>query len=275
MSWFKKARQLVELPHDSSIYQNLTVEKQLEYIAQKATEYFYYGLNSELPLKPFYYSDPYDTSEDIYKRERKAEVRVVRNLGSTMPIVSAFDPASKTLLVCPHNMPKRYRKRIKTRADFYNILKSIIQHELTHVVDPKLQTKNPFNVIEKAKQLNKKRIDKTIPEKQYLYEYHSFYPEFNSYCREIIEVLRNIIIKNPEIKDKLKIWLGNEVKEVPDYLMFAYNIIQNWYDHDKINRKTTKKDNQEYLKIFKIRAYNELFKNKEERRYNEGNQSSI
>lgn len=265
MSWFKKATHLIKLPLDSKIYSK-SVEQQIDYIAQNAASYYYAQRTSSHKMPSFYFRDPYsivkdDGNEKEYE-ECSINVEIVGKFGKAMPLFGGFDPKNKNLVICPYNIPKYYKNKAKTFSDFTSILKILIKHELTHVVDPKIKPGNPFKGFEKSKELNEARERKTIPIKDYLYHYYTSPVEFDSICREIIESLRHMISEKPFLKEELKTWSINRVGKIPNFLMFAYPVINEWYQHDLQESKRIGKNTHRYLNTFKLRVYDEIFLNK-------------
>ena len=120
-----------------------------------------------------------------------------------------------------------------------------ILHELTHSVDPKMQSGSGFNGINKVDQINKSKD---------INDYYNFYPEFDAYCRQIIEHVRLQISQNPNEKTSLTKWLeSSKVLSFPFVIQPYRSIISSWYQNDT-------KHKTDYIKKLKIRLYNELIK---------------
>lgn len=228
-----------------------SVEQQLNDIANEAAKYYLSKRTDEYFMTPFFFLNPYSGQENVIKVKMKSE--------GDNESVAGYTHKDKLLEVYPHNVTEEYVKLMhninSTYIDSYKkAVKLFIIHELTHVIDPKFEKDNPFKGREKTKKLNNLRMK--IPREEWMHKYYADYSEFDAHCREIIETLRYLISVDHKVEDELKLWLLSKNKTIPYYLVFAAPALNRWFNIDK-----NIDNNFKYIRLFKMRAYNELFKN--------------
>jgi hypothetical protein len=116
---------------------------------------------------------------------------------------------------------------------------------MTHAVDPKMQLGSKFDGIGRIEQVNKN------PD---INAYYNFYPEFDAYCRQIIEYIRFQVSLRPNDKLSLTKWLESSKPTYLPFILQPYSrLISSWYQNDS-------KYKIDYVKKLKIRLFNELIK---------------
>jgi hypothetical protein len=149
--------------------------------------------------------------------------------------IGAYYPLDQVLVFYPNNIT------ISTdnKRALFNIFKPTVQHEISHIVDPKSNFIDPD-----AK-----------PRELTPLEYYSSPMEFDAYSKQIIERLRSQITIDPSVKNMVLKWLKDS-SAYCGYLIPYSEVFENWIESDSINKT-------DYMRRFKNRIYNELFAGEE------------
>ena len=183
---------------------------------------------------PWHITNPYTNTKEtiqviIYTQlDTQKEI----NTGKVSAGTGAFyNDSNNSLGIFPYNLGNisNFNKQ-----EFISKITGLIQHEMTHAIDPKIRMDRP----------------QTIPGSD---AYYNLPIEFDAYCKQIIEELRGKMT-NTTIKDGVLYYIQTNNIGIDNPISAHSKAISAWINSDK-------RGYTDYIRRFKTRLYNELFRN--------------
>lgn len=192
------------------------IEQEIHEIA-KATTNFYFA-NQQTPEIASILNITNPHTKQTYS------VNVVILPKSEHQAIAYYEPVAKCLNIIPYNLPRTNNNKIQ----IFNAFKNVIQHEVAHVLDPKIYRYGPA------------KGEMGTP------EYFNDPTEFDAYSKQIAEDIKMQIKNNPRVKPEIMQWLRSQNTSTPMFLKVYEQILSAWSAKPELMRR------------FKLRLYNEI-----------------
>lgn len=221
MSWLKKASWNIRF--------NEEIKKEIDEFSEWVTNY--YMSNTDVKdVVGLSIKNPYNNNKEFRFKS------VISPEHGNWRTGAAYDATIDILFVYPYNI---FSKGNKDRIEVFNAIKSYIQHEFVHVIDPKM------------------RMKQFVPDRNdSLEKYYNNPIEFDAYSKQIIENLKLQLESKPDLIYEIESWIRkSSIIPIPDFVNFQ-TAITYWNDNDSKNKT-------QYIRRFKSRIFNEIISNRE------------